>query len=151
MIIRDKVFISYSSKDVEFLDEFIEHLKSLERAGLVSKWSDRDIAPGSKYLDEIGIALMNAKVAVLLVSSSFLASDFIHQNELSPLLRRAEEGGVRVLWVPVRACSWEASPLRHYQAAISPSTPLAEMNAERDKAWVKVCKAIKEALTPNPP
>lgn len=149
-IAHDKVFISYSRKDVEFLDELLEHLKPLERAGLVSKWSDREIAPGSKWLDEIGVALTNAKVAVMLVSSSFLASDFIHQHEFLPLLKAATAGGVRVLWIPVRACSWDTSPLKDYQAAISPDTPLAEMKAERDKAWVKVCKAIEEALRPNP-
>lgn len=150
MIIRNKLFISYSHKDVEFLDALLEQLKPLERAGLLSKWSDKDIVPGSKRLDEILAALASTKVAVLLVTASFLASDFIHEHELGLLLKEAEAGGVRILWIPVRACLWKASPLKHYQAVISPDTPLAEMTAERDKAWVKVCEAIQEALTQNP-
>ena len=40
----DKVFISYSHKDTKFLEELLVHLKPLERASLVTKWSDKQIA-----------------------------------------------------------------------------------------------------------
>ena len=146
---RNKVFISYSHKDAKFLEELILHLKPLERAGLVSKWSDKQIAPGSQWFDEIKGALVEAKVAVMMVSPGFLASDFIHEHELGPLLKEAEQGGLRILWIPVRACSYKETPLKNYQAVISPDKPLAEMKAERDKAWVKICEEIKNALNPK--
>lgn len=50
---QNKVFISYSHKDKKFLDELLLHLKPLERARLISKWSDKQIAPGSQWCDEI--------------------------------------------------------------------------------------------------
>lgn len=144
--IRKNVFVSYSHKDESFLLELLEQLKPYERAGPISKWSDKDIAPGSNRIHEIKAALTATRVAVMLVSPSFLASDFIHEHELGPLLKEAEAGGVRILWIPVRACSWKATPLKQYQAAISPDIPLAQMGAERDKAWVTVCEAIVQAL-----
>lgn len=143
---RDKVFLSYSHDDVDFLEQLRRHLAPYVRAGLVSPWSDRDITPGSQWFDEIRTALKKTKVAVMLVTSSFLASDFVHNHELGPFLKEAETGGVRILWVPVRACAWKATPLKNYQAAISPDKPLAEMTAKRDGAWVKICEKIEEAL-----
>lgn len=145
-VVRDQVFLSYSHDDVDFLNQLRRHLAPFVRAGRVSAWSDQQIAPGSQWFDEIRAALMKTKVAVMLVTSSFLASDFVHNHELGPLLKEAAAGGVCILWVPVRACSWKATPLKNYQAAIPPDKPLAEMTAKRDAAWVKICEKIEEAL-----
>jgi hypothetical protein len=145
---RDKVFISYSHKDSRFLNQLLTHLKPLERAGRVTHWSDRQIRPGSEWFDQIKAAIASSKVAILLVTKDFLASDFIHEHELGPLLKEAEQGGVKILWVLVRACSYTETPLRHYQAVLPPDKPLAQMRAERDIAWVKICEEVKKAANP---
>jgi hypothetical protein len=142
---RDRVFISYSHKDQKFLKELLAHLKPFERAGRVSAWSDLQIQPGSKWLKEIQKALASTKVAVLLVTKDFLASDFIHQSELGPLLKAADEGGVAIRWVLVRDCNWKKTPLKDYQAAYSTETPLARKIGSRDSAWVAICETIEEA------
>jgi len=144
---RDTVFISYSHKDRRFLDEFLEHLRPYVRSGSVRAWSDEQLQPGTQWFDEILDALRRTRVAVLLVSRAFLASEFIHEHELGPILKEAERGGVTIHWVCVRACSYKESPLRSYQPLLPPEKPIAEMKAERDRAWVKVCEAIKRALS----
>ncbi len=144
---RDHVFISYSHKDAKFLDELLTHLKPLERAGKLTKWSDKQIATGSDWFTEIQESLARTKVAVLLVTPNFLASDFIHEHELGPLLSQADKGGVRILWIPIRASAYEETALKAYQAISPPDKPLAQMKAERDAAWVKICKEIKKAIT----
>jgi hypothetical protein len=144
--LRDKVFISYSHKDKKFLDELLMHLRPLIRNERISVWSDKKIQPGVKWLNEISQAIASAKVAVLLVTKDFLASDFIHEHEFEPLLKEAKQGGVRILWVPVRACAYEETPLKDYQALTPPDKPLAQMNAERDGAWVRICQEIKNAM-----
>jgi hypothetical protein len=145
--VKDQVFISYSHKDDLSRVELETHLKPYVRNGSITTWSDRQIQPGLKWEAEINAALTNACIAVLLVSSDFLYSDFIHDNELGPLLKRAEEGGVKILWIPIRHSAYTETPLKNYQALGKPHKPLAAMKkAERDKAWVQICGEIKKEV-----
>jgi len=83
---RDLVFISYSHKDSAYLDEILRMMSPLKRAGQVRTWTDRDIAPGQRWRDEIEAAKARTAVALLLVSADFLASDFINDHELTYFL-----------------------------------------------------------------
>jgi len=144
------VFISYSHRDERWRDELTVQLAPYLQDGSIpsiSAWSDEQIEPASDWLREIQAALMAAKAAVLLVTSDFLASEFILEQELPPLLIAAKAGRVKILWIHVRASAYHRSPLRHYQAVIEPDKPLAEMTRpDREKAWVRICKAIEKAV-----
>jgi hypothetical protein len=143
----EQVFISYSHEDRKWRDDFDKHLKPYLRDGSIVSWSDREIAPGSDWFGAIQSALTNCKIAVLLVSSDFLASDFIHEHELGPLLKKAEQGGLKILWVPVSASSYEKTLLKNYQALHDLKEPLDGMTAaDREKAWVKICRQIEKAV-----
>jgi internalin A len=147
--VRDQVFISYSHLDKKLHAELLMHLAPYVRSGSVTAWSDKQIAPGSQWLTEIQAALKKARVAVLLVSPGFLASGFINDQELGPLLQEAKAGGVRILWVPLRPSSYEETGLKNLQAVSPPDEPLAQMSkADRDAAWVRICKEIKRAVNP---
>ncbi len=135
--------------------ELLTHLAPSVRAGTISTWCDRQITPGLRWFDEIRAALGRASVCVMLVTPKFLASDFIHEHELQPLLKESESAGVTILWVLIRECSWQETLISEFQAVVSPpDKAFALMKAERDTAWTKVCMAIKDAvssrLTPNP-
>jgi hypothetical protein len=143
---RKAVFLSYSHTDEKILKQLVDHLKPLESQGRLSSWSDLQIRAGSQWFTAIQEALSRTGVAVLLVTKDFLASEFIDEHELSPLLKAAAEGGVTILWVLVRDCNWRATPLSKYQAAYPPRKPLAQMRADlRDTAWVTICDAIVAA------
>jgi hypothetical protein len=147
---EEQVFISYSHQDKDWLERLQTHLKPYLRAGSIKSWSDQEITPSSKWFEEIKSALTDAKVAVLLVTPDFLASDFIHEHELVPLLKEAEQGGVKILWVPIRDSAYKRTPLKNYQAVLSPDTPLAAMTkAKRDQAWVRICEEIEKAVNPS--
>jgi Glycosyl hydrolase family 66/TIR domain len=143
----DQVFISYSHEDTKWREELEKHLKPYVRAGSIKGWSDIQIVPGSTWFGEIKSALVQTNVAVLLVTPAFLASDFIHEHELGPLLKEAEQGGVKILWIPVRTSSYMETALQNYQAVIDPGKPLAGMSTpNRDRAWVTICNEIKKAI-----
>ena len=65
---KDQVFISYSHKDDTWCVDLETHLKPYVRNGSITTWSDRQIQPGSKWEAEINAALINTRIAVLLVS-----------------------------------------------------------------------------------
>ena len=85
------VFFSYSHEDTEWLEYFEVMLHPLIRSSELTVWSDRQISAGDRWKKEITNALSKAKVAVLLVTPHFLQSDFIHNNELPPLLKAAKK------------------------------------------------------------
>jgi hypothetical protein len=66
------------------------------------------------------------------------------------LLKEAKQGGVLILWVAVRACSYKKTALKDYQAVLDPDKPLANMmEADRDQAWVRICEEIEKAVNPS--
>jgi len=151
---RDQVFISYSHEDTKWREDLEKNLKPYLRDGSITSWSDEEIKPGSQWFAEIKSALTNTKVAVLLVTPDFLASDFIHEHELGPLLKEAERGGVTILWVLIYDSAYKETELKNYQAVLDPGKPLGGMTkTKRGQAWVKICEEIKSALAlpPAPP
>ncbi len=144
-------FISYSHDDQKWLDLLEKMLVPLVRGGL-HIWSDQQIKAGDDWRQKIEDQLCKATVAVLLVSKEFIASDFIHNNELPSLLAAARQKGLRVLWVPIRDCFYERTPIGDYQAAYSPSKPLSSLKgrAAQDKALLAIAKEIEYALTQPP-
>jgi hypothetical protein len=145
---QNLVFVSYSHADVRWLDRLRVHLKPLERQGVLALWDDTRIKPGARWREAIRDALEHARVAVLLVTADFLASDFISTNELPPLLKAAEERGTLILPVIIKPCRFEQTEgLSHFQAVNPPSKPIAALRStRREEAFWKLSSVIEEAL-----
>ena len=144
---RSGVFVSYSHADADWLERLQRHLKPLQRAG-VEVWDDTRLKPGEPWREEIRQALAAAKVAVLLISADFLASDFIVTDELPPLLKAAEEDGATILPVIVSPSRFERmESLARFQSVNDPARPLVQMRrAGREKVLDQVARAVEDAL-----
>lgn len=146
---NSRVFISYAHTDHEWLEKLQKHLKPLERQGAIDVWVDTRIQTSEKWSDEIRAALASSKVAVLLVSADYLASEFINEEELPTLLKAAEaRDGVRVMPVILSPCRFLETPsLAQFQAVNPPSKPIKGMSeVEQDTVLYKLSKDIENII-----
>jgi TIR domain len=142
---RTGIFVSYSHRDRKWLNELKTMLSPLIRDGSMQVWDDTQINTGAVWKEEIEKALASAKVAVLLVSAHFLASDFIDKNELPPLLAAARDDGLKICWIYVSAALYERTEIAKYQAAHDVKRPLNRMSpAERQGVLSKVAFEIEK-------
>jgi hypothetical protein len=145
---KPKAFISYSHANKEYLSRLMVHLKPLEKKGLIDIWKDTDIQIGDKWREEIDKALSNSNIAILLLSADFMASDFIIENELPPLLAKAEVKGTKIVPIILTPCRFLREPsLSRFQAANLPHEPLSKMDeVDREAIYDKISADIENAL-----
>lgn len=144
------IFISYAHEDEKWLERLKKHLKVLARySDNIEYWEDTKLRGGDKWREEITKAIEKANVAILLVSTDFLASDFISSDELPPILRKAEEDGTRIIPLIVSPCSFEYSELSDFQAINSPDVTLTDMGndeASIERVFLTLIKEIQAFL-----
>lgn len=145
---RPKLFISYSHVDTICLDRLLVHLKPLERANTVVCWSDKRLRTGDKWKTELERNLDEAVIAILLVSADFLASDFIVNNELPPLLVKADAKGLRILPVILKPCGFRRdSILSTFQSANDPTAPLLGLSPmEQEAIYDKIADEVAREI-----
>ncbi len=143
---RDSVFVSYSHLDKAFLSDVKRHFKPF--LNQINFWDDSLILPGQKWKEEISKAINKTKVAILLVSTDFLGSEFIANNELPPLLKAANEDGATILIVILRPCLFDEFPeLIQYQTMNPPSRPFTTLDVnEKEELLVNLVRQTKRIL-----
>lgn len=102
-----RIFISYSRKDANLKDELLTHLGTLQREGLVMPWHDMDIAPGEDWGPDIDTAMAQADIAIFLITSNFLTSSFILDNEVPLLMERRNKEGLIIYPIIAKPCAWK--------------------------------------------
>ncbi len=145
---RSQVFISYSHADTAWLKRLKVFLKPFERNSVIHVWDDTQIQTGQEWRKEIKNALKLTKVAVLLFSADFLASDFIAQDELPPLLEAAQNDGASIMPIILKPCGFDRFPnISKFQAVNSPSKTLVEMEeGEQERFLLRLTEDILSAL-----
>jgi len=136
-----EIFYSYSHKDEKLRDKLETHLVMLRREGLITNWHDRRIGPAKEWQGEIDNHLDQAQIILLLVSASFLASNYIYDIEVERAMKRHERGEACVIPIILRPCDWQAAPFSKLQSLPIDLRPVTAWR-DRDLAFTGIAQAI---------
>jgi hypothetical protein len=144
-----KVFFSYSHDDEEYRDQLEKHLAALKRQGLIESWHDRRISAGAEIDDAIDKNLEEADVILLLVSASFIASEYCYGVELQRGLERHRAGEVTVIPVIVRPCDWHKLPFGTLKAVPRDGKPITTW-PNFDEAYADITREVRAVVEAKP-
>jgi TIR domain len=144
-----KVFISYSHKDKDLLDELNAQMATLRHLDLIEQWTDKEIAAGAEWEAEIWTHFNSADIVILLISADFLNSYYCYRKEFESAEQRHHRKEVTLLPVIVRACDWRDGRLDRLQCLCTdkPVYTYGEKPMDRDPAWTTVVTEIRKVVT----
>jgi hypothetical protein len=141
-----RIFLSYSHDDQRYIDEFLRHLETLEREGIISTLrDDSPLKPGTLWEAEIRKQLERADIILMFVSPDYLTGTFT-QQEIELALNRRKSGDVLVIPVIVSPADWMSSGLGLIQALPTGAQPITKW-PNRDTAYKNIIDGIRQAIT----
>lgn len=139
-----RVFYSYAHKDEDLKERLDEHLTILKREGLISAWHDRNISAGEDWAGKIDKHLESAEIILLLISASFMASDYCFDIEMSRALERHGAGQAYVIPIILRPANWQNAPFARLLALPKDGKPVVGWR-DRNKAFAEIVEGIRKA------
>jgi hypothetical protein len=144
---RPRVIVSYSSKDKIWFERLSKYMSQANYDVVV--WDGRPLGIEEKPLSD---TISYARVAVLLVTAEYLASDIIMQMQLPLVMEAAKRGELFVVWIAITPTRWSTTPLANFQAFNNPDKPLNHLNdLERDRELARITDMIAQAVAEQPP
>lgn len=145
-----KLFISYSSKDTEFMRRFEIHLKPLKRSGILHNWHDRMIEPGTQWDETIKKNMEEADLIVFLMSPDFINTDYIFEHEVPQAMKQEQLGKTKIVTVELKECSWQRTQLRKYQQITDEKgnnkARIIIQNPDNDAAWKEIINVLEKKI-----
>ncbi|HKV58286.1 MAG TPA: toll/interleukin-1 receptor domain-containing protein [Ktedonobacteraceae bacterium] len=120
------VLLCYAHEDEPMVNHLKKHLKLLERNGHIALWDYGNISPGSEWEEEINKHLAEAQVILLLISASFLASEYCYSIEMQRAIQRHEHKEACVIPVILRPVHWNEPPIDKLKALPDHEKPISK-------------------------
>lgn len=139
------VFFSYAHEDATLVDDVRRHLRVFERQGVIRKFHDRSIAPGTEWQGQIDDRLRISDIILLFVSPDFFDSDYCHDVEMAEAMARHRLGTARVIPIILRECLWQSAPFAGLKALPTDGHPVT-LWSNRDSACANVASGVMRAV-----
>lgn len=101
------IFTIYTSKDKEAIAPVLDHLKSLEQEYKLTIWHDDPILEGQQWKPQMESRLQETEIFLLMLSSTFMYSEFVKQLEFKMLIDSYKAGESTVIPILLEDCPWD--------------------------------------------
>src|SRR5437879_1599118 len=104
-----QAFVTYARADNRstVLDALMSRLRGLEQDGLCQVRIDTGLATGSPVHEDIASWIAEGDVAIALISSHFLSSDYLRKVEMPALeARKAQRSDYLIMPLILERCAW---------------------------------------------
>jgi tetratricopeptide (TPR) repeat protein len=139
------VFFSYAKRDKLLRDRLEEHLSNLKYRGLITTWHDREILAGMNWLEQVDLALRNAQIILLLISSAFMSSDYCYGKEMQEALHLHKQKKAAVIPILLRPVLFTDAPFAQLSMLPTNGKPVTKWH-DRDSAFVDVVLSIERVI-----
>lgn len=141
-----KAFISYSHKDMGEKRILLEHFTSINKLFNIEVWHDGRIDAGGEIASEVLNELETSNIVLLLISSSFINSDFCYNIELKKSIERSKRKNCIVIPIILKKTSLnEAMPFYSLKSLPTDRKPISSFRPKND-GYVDVIDGITSML-----
>lgn len=141
------ILLCYADKDRGMVSDLKDHLSLLERNELITIRDHGNIRAGTEWKRVMDTYLNEAHMILLLISASFLASDYCYSTQMQRAIERHEQKEARVIPILLRSVYWQEPPLDKLQALPDEKKPISRWTPQDDgftNVVVGIAKIVKQ-------
>ncbi|CAM3351439.1 TIR domain-containing protein [Zobellia roscoffensis] len=107
MILTKNIFAIYAGQDRDVLQSLLLHLQSIQKDFNIAIWSDVAIDDRQRLEPQNVSRLDRTDVFLLLLSHTFMNSEFIKQDEFKIVIDQYKEGKATIIPILLDDCQWD--------------------------------------------
>lgn len=142
-----KIFVSYAHEDQLIKDALVNtHLKAIGNHydDNIIVWTDAEIKPGCNWDDTIINELELSDIVLFLITSNFLASDYILNTEIKKAIGRFKQKKQIIVPIYLQEVSKKLLPFKEKQYL--PNGTALENWKSKSKGWTKIQDGIIDII-----
>ncbi len=144
-----KIYLAYDPKDIDMKNRLGTELKNLQKRYPITVWSKDDILGGQPEKDEITRRLNIADMVLLLISSTFLASEDYSALESSQALVNHNEGKTSVVPIIISSTNYEGTSFEHLQFLPKDGRTIKQW-PDKEEAFLSIGKDLEAIIRHHP-
>lgn len=136
----------YDQEDEPWKNMLDKHLAVLKRTEGIHAWDESKISAGEVVDERIKQQLDQANLIFLLISSDFLASDKLYNEQLRQAMQRNGDGKAYIIPILVRPCAWEGAVFSNSKLILPrKNNPIASWE-DKDAACSSIVRELEKYL-----
>lgn len=140
-----RIFCSFAPEDEALYLQLHNHLRLLEREGILTLWHQHLLTAGMDWAKVIDEELTRASIILLLISPAFFASDYYSGIEMQQAMQKHNSRKAHVVPVLLRPVDWTLAPFAHLSFLPSNNKFVVEWS-NQDAAFTDIVKGLRRVI-----